>query len=50
MKKIKLLLVASLSLFVSCVKKDVLPQNPKDNEKYVDCQGNCWIYNAAMMH
>ena len=50
MRKIKLLLVASLSLFVSCTKKDVLPQNPKDNEKYVDWQGNSWIYNAAMMH
>ena len=50
MKKIKLFLMASLSLFVSCAKKDSLPQNPKDNEKYVDHQGNCWIYNAGLMH
>ena len=36
-------------LFVSCVAKDKLPENPKDKQEYRDSQGNSWIWNAMLM-
>lgn len=43
------LFALGLSLFVSCVGKDALPENPKDKEEYKDAQGNSWFYNAMLM-
>lgn len=31
------------------VKVDSLPSQPKDQQKYVDYNGNQWMWNAAMM-
>ena len=39
----------SLSLFVSCVHKDQLPENPKDKQEHKDSHGNSWIYDAMLM-
>ena len=32
------------------VKVDSLPSQPKDQQKYVDSNGNQWVYNAILMH
>lgn len=51
MKKLNFLLAAGLclSLFVSCTRKDTLPEKPKDKQEHKDSQGNSWIYNAMLM-
>lgn len=49
MKKFNYFFAAGFLLFVSCVAKDKLPENPKDKQEYRDSQGNSWIWNAMLM-
>lgn len=49
MKKFNYFFAAVFLLFVSCVAKDKLPENPKDKQEYRDSQGNSWIWNAMLM-
>lgn len=46
----KRLFVLSLSLLtLFACEQNQLPENPKDNEEYVDNSGNHWLWNAMLM-